>query len=90
MKQSFVTSNSRVTIPKEVRQQLGIRPGSRVTFQVVGDQVEIRLVSTPADELTSGFGLVKSKRRAAPSEFDPAQLASRTADFEFSVPVFSN
>ena len=43
-----VTSKGRVTIPKPLRQQLGIRQGSKVEFVVVGDHAEMRIVSTPA------------------------------------------
>ena len=32
-----LTSKGQVTIPKHVRQKLGIRTGSRVSFRLVGD-----------------------------------------------------
>lgn len=76
MNQPSVTSKGQVTIPKEVRQRLGIRAGSRVSFRVVGDHVEMKAVSMPAAVPTSGFGLVKTKKTAVPADFDPAQLAS--------------
>lgn len=75
MNQPSVTSKGQVTIPKDVRQKLGIRAGSRVIFRVVGDHVEMKPVSTPADVPTSGFGLIKSKKKAVPVDFDPAHLA---------------
>lgn len=74
MEATLVTSKGQVTIPKEVRQELGIRQGSRIEFAVVGDHVELRVKSTPADVLVSGFGMVKSKRPAVPADFDPASL----------------
>jgi hypothetical protein len=43
----------------------------------VDDHVEMRIVSTPADLPASGFGMVKSKRVAAPADFDPAGLLAR-------------
>lgn len=76
MNQPSVTSKGQVTIPKEIRRQLGIRAGSRVAFRIVGNHVEMKAVSTPATVPISGFGLVKSKKKAVPVDFDPAQLAS--------------
>jgi AbrB family looped-hinge helix DNA binding protein len=72
-----VTSKGQVTIPKDVRQQLGIRQGSKVEFTVVGDHVELHLVSRPIDVPTGGFGILKSKRRAAPADFDAAMLLKK-------------
>lgn len=74
MQQTSVTSKGQVTIPKAVRQQLGIRKGSQVSFKVVNDHVVLKVINTPADVKTSGFGMLKSKRSAAPADFDPAEL----------------
>lgn len=74
MEQSSVTSKGQVTIPKSVRQRLGIRQGSKIVFSFVGDHVEMRVKSTPRDVPTSGFGMLKSKRPAVPVDFDPATL----------------
>ena len=73
-----VTSNGQVTIPKPLRQQLGLRQGSKVEFVLVGDHVEMRIVSTPADLSASGFGMLKSTRVAVPADFDPAGLLARS------------
>ena len=72
-----VTSKGQVTIPKDVRQQLGIRQGSKVEFTIVDDHVELHLVSRPADVPTSGFGMLKVKRRVAPADFDAAMLLKK-------------
>lgn len=77
MESTSVTSKGQVTIPKPLRQQLGLRRGSKVEFVLVGDHVEMRVVSTPADLSTSGFGMLKSKRVAVPADFDPAGLLAR-------------
>lgn len=37
-----ITVKGQVTIPKEVRDRLGVGPGSEVDFLVVGDHVEVR------------------------------------------------
>ncbi len=69
-----VTSKGQVTIPKSVRQRLGIRRGSKIEFALVGDHIEMRVKSAPQDVPTSGFGMLKSQRPAVPADFDPATL----------------
>lgn len=77
MEITSVTSKGQVTIPKEVRQQLGIRQGSRIAFRLVGDIVEMRVKSSPASNVDSGFGMLKSRRAAVPADYDPATLLKR-------------
>ncbi|MBL8114448.1 MAG: AbrB/MazE/SpoVT family DNA-binding domain-containing protein [Acidobacteria bacterium] len=74
-----VTSKGQVTIPKPVRQRLGIRQGSQVEFTLVGDHVELRVRSSPAAVPASGFGMLKSRKRAVPAGFDPAELLKAPA-----------
>jgi AbrB family looped-hinge helix DNA binding protein len=74
MEATAVTSKGQVTIPKALRQRLGIRQGSRIEFVVVGDRVEMRVKSSPLSASSSGFGMLKSTRPALPSDFDPALL----------------
>lgn len=77
METTSVTSKGQVTIPKELRQQLGIRQGSRIAFSLVGDHVEMRVQSSPVERQGSGFGLLKSRRKPVPADFDPASLLRR-------------
>lgn len=77
MDTTSVTSKGQVTIPKAVRQKLGIRQGSRIEFLLVGDHVEMRVKPAPAEFVPSGFGMLKSRRRAVPADFDPASLLKR-------------
>lgn len=51
--------------------------GSRIEFSLVGDHVEMRVRSSPAGEARSGFGMLKSRRAAVPTDFDPATLLKR-------------
>ncbi len=74
MESTSVTSKGQVTIPKGVRQQLGIRQGTRVRFELVGDHAELRVESSPSEVTTSGFGMLKSRRSAVPADLDPATL----------------
>lgn len=77
MDATSVTSKGQVTIPKAVRQRLGIRQGSRVEFVVSGDHALMRVASSPVASVVSGFGLLKSKRKPVPADADPAQWAKR-------------
>ena len=77
MEVTSVTSKGQVTIPKELRQQLGIRQGSRIEFVLVGDHAEMRVRSSPTGVPGSGFGMLKSRRHAVPADFDPAVLLRR-------------
>ena len=77
MEQTTVTSKGQVTIPKQLRQQMGIRAGSRIEFVVVGEHVEIRVAAAPTAIKASGFGMLKSRRAAVPADFDPASLLKK-------------
>ena len=77
MDATSVTRKGQVTIPKQLRQQLGIRQGSRIEFVLVGDHAELRVKSSPSESLGSGFGLLKSRRRAVTADFDPASMLRR-------------
>jgi AbrB family looped-hinge helix DNA binding protein len=43
-----LTSKSQVTIPKSIRERLGVEPGEAVEFVVVGDHVEVRSAAHPS------------------------------------------
>ncbi len=82
-----VTSKGQVTIPKALRQRLGIRQGSRIAFVMDGDRVELRVAYTPPDAPASGFGLLKSSRKTVPAEFDPAvelAISNSAAGLDFA------
>jgi AbrB family looped-hinge helix DNA binding protein len=69
-----MTSKGQVTIPKALRQQLGLGRGSRVCFQLVGDHIEVRALRPQQSLPASGFGLLKSQRPPVPVDFDAASL----------------
>lgn len=57
-----VTSKGQITIPQEVRQEMGVRAGDRVLFFIEGDgSVVIRKV--PAKSLDDLVGLLGQPRR---------------------------
>ena len=69
-----VTSKGQVTIPLTIRQKLGIRKGSKVSFVLVDDHIELHVEENPEPVPSSGFGMLKSSRKAVPVDFDPATL----------------
>ncbi|MCS5694364.1 AbrB/MazE/SpoVT family DNA-binding domain-containing protein [Cyanobium sp. FGCU-6] len=71
---SSITSKGQVTIPKALRQQFGLARGSRVSFAMVGDHIELRPWKPEQPLPESGFGLLKTSRPAVPANFDPASL----------------
>jgi hypothetical protein len=60
--------------PKALRQQLGLARGSRVSFVLVGDHIEVRPFRAPHPRPASGFGMLQSQRPPVPVDFDPASL----------------
>ena len=71
---SSLTSKGQVTIPKALRQQLGLARGNRVSFQLVGDHIEVRHLKPEQAVSASGFGMLSSQRPPVPAHFDPASL----------------
>lgn len=69
-----VSENGQIMIPRSVRDQLGIQQGSRVEFSVVGDHLELRVQENRTTEAQSGFGMLKSTKKAVPADLDPASL----------------
>lgn len=78
METTSVTSKGQVTIPLKIRQQLGIRKGSKISFALAGDHIELRVRETPEPVTDSGFGMLKSQRKkAVPADFDVASLLEK-------------
>ncbi len=55
MFESTITSKGRTTLPKPVREALGVRPGDRVRYIITGDEVRI----IPVRPLARLFGALK-------------------------------
>ncbi|MCK4842745.1 MAG: AbrB/MazE/SpoVT family DNA-binding domain-containing protein [Methylococcales bacterium] len=74
MQATSVISKGQITIPKQIRQQLGIRKGSKLEAAIVGDHIELYIRNIPSNITSTGFAMLKSKHTAVPSDFDPASL----------------
>jgi len=58
--ETTMTQKGQVTIPAAIRARLGLRPKDRVRFEVDGDEVKLRPVSSM---LLAGFGAVVPHQR---------------------------
>ena len=56
-----LTSKGQVTIPKEIRDSLGLRPGDRMTFTLMPDRTVIMRVKTKS--VMDLAGLLRKKGR---------------------------
>jgi len=65
-----LTSKGQITIPSEIRQELGLRQGDRLEFAVMEDGT-IR-VRPKTRRLTDLIGLLETDRRATLEEIDEA------------------
>lgn len=79
METTTLTSKGQVTVPKAVRQQLGLRQGTKVTFVVEGDHAVLRPAVPQRAAPKSGFGMVKVSGPAVPADFDVASLLKPVA-----------
>lgn len=77
METTSVTSKGQVTIPKKIRQRLGIHQGSCIEFSLVGNHVEMHVQRTFPNVPEQGYGLLKSPRKSVPADLDPARLLKR-------------
>ena len=70
--ESALTSKGQATIPKPVREHLGLKPGDRVKFFMHPDGTVVLLPNLPIAAL---HGILKPKRRITLEEMDEAVTA---------------
>lgn len=61
-----ITSKGQVTIPQEIREELGLLPNTEVTFDIVDGEARLRK-ATRKGKLTRGDGIVARLRKSRPS-----------------------
>ena len=75
-----VTSKGQVTIPKSVREALGITPGSKVEFDIAGGGARLKLVKRHASSsIAEGAGILDYKGPRIPVEKLHGGLAMKKA-----------
>lgn len=61
-----ITSKGQVTIPQEIREELGLLPNTEVTFEIVDGEARLRK-ATRKGKLSRGDGIVARLRKTRPS-----------------------
>ena len=74
--QTTLTSKGQVTIPRDVRQHFGLKQGMAVSFEIAGDHIALRPARANRQAQDSGFGLIKSRRKGVPADWDVASLVT--------------
>jgi len=74
MLSSSVTTKGQVTIPAELREKLGIKPGDRVGFVAEGDRIVLQRQETAIEAV---FGIVKSGKGVTLEQMEEAIAAGR-------------
>lgn len=80
-----VTSKGQTTIPKEVRDSLGLEQGTRIEWIVEDGKATVRPRKLRAADLAGILGVPPSGKRLAIDEFDDAimdAVAEEWAEFE--------
>ncbi len=72
--QTMLTSKGQVTIPRDIRQHFGLKRGMAISFVIEGDHIALRAARSPLQDETSGFGLIKNRRKGVPADFDVASV----------------
>lgn len=74
--ESAITTKGQATIPKVIREHLGLKPGDRVKFFVHPDGSVVLLPKLPASVLR---GMVKSRRRRPVTVEEMSESAAKGA-----------
>ena len=76
MAQATVTSKGQVTIPKEIREQLGIHVGDRLLFTLTGNGT-VTMEVDREERLTRMFGMLRHLKKRRPVSIQEMNEAVR-------------
>lgn len=62
-----ITSKGQVTIPQQIRDELGLLPNTEVTFDVVDGEARLRKARRGGKRLSRGDGVIAHLRAVRPS-----------------------
>ena len=62
-----ITSKGQVTIPQEIRDELGLLPNTEVTFDIVNGEARLRKARRRGGKLSRGDGVIRQLRSVHPS-----------------------
>jgi AbrB family looped-hinge helix DNA binding protein len=80
-KQFKLTVKGQVTIPKDVRDALGLKPGEPVAFERDGDRVVVRKGDTPPAKETASLTEFKQRLERARARYRPLPLGMTTDEY---------
>ncbi|MBD3408364.1 MAG: AbrB/MazE/SpoVT family DNA-binding domain-containing protein [Candidatus Lokiarchaeota archaeon] len=72
------TSKGQITLPNQIRQQLGIDQNSYIAVDVIGDYVLMKKVNVKLTEISKLFQEEAKRRNISKKEIEEAILESRT------------
>ena len=73
-----ITSKGQVTIPQEIRTQLGLLPHTRVEFEFAGDHARIRKAQAPDGEGVRGRLAIEALRGTANTGMSTDEILALT------------
>ena len=73
-----ITADGQITIPREIRERLGLLPDTEVEVEVEGDCMQVRKVQPPA--AGRGWELVEHLRGRATSGLTTDEIMAMTRD----------
>ena len=62
-----ITTKGQVTIPQEIRDELGLLPNTEVTFDIVDGEARLRKAKRVGKHLSRGDGIIAHLRSLRPS-----------------------
>ena len=77
MAASTLTSKGQITLPKALRDRMGVRKGDRVVFQI-DEQGRVMLVPETRDPLGNLVGLLRHRAKDRPATVEEMNEAVRT------------
>ena len=82
-----ITTKGQVTIPQEIRNQLGLLPHTNVEFELAGDHARIRKVQPKPGDSARGRMAVDALRGTADTRMSTDQILALTRSETRAAPV---
>ena len=80
-KQFRLTVKGQVTIPKDVRDLLGLKPGEPVAFEREGDKIVVRKGDVAGIDRQTSYDDMMERIRKARARFSPLPLGMTTDEY---------
>ena len=74
METAKLSSKGQVVLPKAIRQALQVGVGSRLGFEMVGQQAMVSVLHKKTAKAGDGYGLLKNKGKKIPPDKEEAAM----------------